>query len=524
MCGCNPGIIDVPQLSVTIASSYFFPRSTNAIASFTFQELDTATGAVKNTIRCSIQPFDSLGKNYLLVEHNGTYTDSLSGSASSAEVSLSGLSQHSFIPLPDGYSVTGGERTISLTYTLPLEHIIAKGTTILASGKTGLFVSTDAGKNWVTVTAATNGFDGTVSAFAVMGDLFYAGTSSGLVYESGNGISWKSVSARLSGGVTALSGSAELHTLYIATSSGTVYEFLQNKQSVVQLPASEMTPVFSSLAFSIISTKQQYVLVGGTRDSGLFYYLLSDSIWRPVDSGKFIPISITSLVSTPHNLIFAGTSSGVLFSQDGMTWSLYDQSKVNARLTYDSYSQYVIATDAKGVTDELKDTSVGVKTITYLGALASGSVSEITASSSNLYAATDLGVFITKSGTKSWQLSTSSPTAIKDSNVAAAGAITLLHSEPIATPDSSWSAGQVLKYGQKLPFTLTAKIVGTLNSGVVMPDSTKYPNVIEVQYSFGVAGSTPIPYWQIYYAKDIGPIIIHQLLGSTITRKIYRLK
>jgi hypothetical protein len=503
--GCNPGIVDVPQPQVTNAAAYFFSKNSGPV---TFKELDTAAGSaqVKNIFTLTASP-DS-GDTFFLNETSGSYTDRLICTIGAEAVSVSGISQHSIIPLPDGYSIKPKRSQISYSYTPPIDHLIAVSNGIFASSGASIYCSTDNGGSWRLCGSLSA--EDAITAFTSFEDNVYAGTKLGRIYSSSD---WTHPIKQFGKEITAFASVPDMKRLYVAYGDSIIY-FDQTLSSRNGVPANKVK--VTSLAYM---TDTINVLIAGTPGNGLFY-LEDGGDWKPVGSNYISSSdSITSIISVAKH-VFCSTNKGV-YSSDGFLSSWLPRDVLtNAYLAYDT--KKIIAISRQGVTDGFTadNSTKGVR----IGTMTGRSVYDLSAtSSSHYYAATDYGVYQLFNGTQ-WSPSSTGISATKDSIIETPGDVVLLRSRSgNVSLDSSWEAGTVLlKSG--LAFPITAQIVSNINNGVVMPDSTKYENVIEVQYSLGLAGTLGIPYWQIYYALDKGPIIIREIEEAKVSRKIYRYK
>ena len=217
--GCNPGIIDVPPPQVTDASAYFWKNS----GTFTFNKFDSITKTPSTfTLNFSVQ--DS---GYTIAESGGYLPETFTGTIGSDAVTISGLSTHSIIPLPAGYSIKPKSTPQTETIALPLHHIIAisKSSVIASNNDSGIYYSTNSGTNWIRASTSYVKATDPVSIFASMGDRVYAATLHGIIIFSGNGgITWSMLPTQFTSTILAIATDPGRGILYVSLNNDSIYE------------------------------------------------------------------------------------------------------------------------------------------------------------------------------------------------------------------------------------------------------------------------------------------------------------
>ena len=481
--------------------------------------LDSSSVTGGNFLHLTLSPANDSLNVFSVTENIGSSSNILKYVAGSDEVSMSGFTTHSFIPIPDGYSIKLKSATQTDTVALPLQHIIALSSSLViaSNDSAGLFYSTNAGDNWKKSSSTPVKPTDPVILFAAVNGNAYAATYTGNLITSTNGSSWKFAEQFYPNRVLAIATDRSTGNLFVSMSNNVVYRLNQSSGKLDTI-RSHSGQQFTSLAYlAIDSSRGQNVLVGGTAN-GLFYHLLSQF---GIDSGWNLSKNITSgnvrsIVAT-DSVFFSTVGDRVNTSSDGVTWQSLPGIDTGM-LVFDS-GLNTISWTKHGQFNSLN----GNSNILPLGKRI---INDFTAFDGNYFAATDSGVYSVLYQTQNWAASSSGLGVIQLHGADIPGSIVLLHSVSGGISiDSSWQACTLINSLLNKEFPITARIIAHLDH-VTMHDSTQYNDVIEVQYSFeqGTKPSPSIPYWQIYYAKGIGPIIIYEINNSVITTKIYRSK
>jgi hypothetical protein len=508
--GCNPGIMDVPPPQVTDASAYFW----NTSGTVTFNRVDSS-GGVLSTFSLSVA--DSANSFMIKESHNGAAPDTLNGTTGSDNVTISGLSTHSIIPLPDGYSIKPKINVISYSYPASVRHILAvSANNIIATTATlGIHFSTDAGKSWQQLYTNFGGASNPVTALTSDGQgRVFAGAEDGSVYLTDNfGSNWNLIK-KFPNSILALAANPNSPYELFISARDTVYYYAGG--SVYPINASNSTNFFSSLAYSISGADS--ILMGGTTGNGLWYYTIREKTWHQAST---IPSTVHSVISTPLGL-YCSAESSIYYSQDAINWTVISQSVPNAVLTYDAIRHAVIAANSLGSVISISADSVqSVKTIASIPVQP---VNDLSAYNSNYFAATDSGIYSMYSSQNGWLRGTDNIGGTHTDSIKSAGEIVLLHSNTGGVSiDSNWEACTMFKYPTSIPITVTARILGHLDSLSI--SGKTYVDVIGVRYASELTPSNvapTIPYWVVYYGKNEGPLVISQILGTATLSKAIR--
>ncbi len=100
------------------------------------------------------------------------------------------------------------------------------------------------------------------------------------------------------------------------------------------------------------------------------------------------------------------------------------------------------------------------------------------------------------------------------------GGLVLMRNDLFAN-DSSWRAGTLVTATHN-SFPITARVLAHLDSLSITANGIRLPkalsDVLMVRYSFEHPGELPesntIPYWIIYYAKNVGPVMFDKVSGA----------
>jgi len=138
--GCNPGIVQPPPSTVTDASAYFFQKN----QSVSFE--DSILYPTRSGSTISIIFVNDSANTYSIKESN---SESLTCNTGTDAVSISGITTHSIIPLPSGFSIQSMRDSIPVSIPLPINHVIANSKIIVASNdSTGVYYLPIGSQNW----------------------------------------------------------------------------------------------------------------------------------------------------------------------------------------------------------------------------------------------------------------------------------------------------------------------------------------------------------------------------------------
>lgn len=535
--GCNPGIIDVPPTQVTDASSYFWKNSGMA----TFNKIDSITGQ-RSTFQLSFIRIDTSAGSFIINQTGTGTTENLYCTIGTDEVSITGITQHSIIPLPVGYSIQSKKAVVSKTIPVPVKHIIAVPNTaivVAATDAEGVFYSSDDGATWQRCNG-TFGNNNVVTALAVQGSTIFAGTYQGILFYSTDGGSNWTPAATYDNGkpIIALAANPSSPALYVST--GDVVFRTENPTSTTKPSALKNTKqnlYISTIAFSKSSFDSSEILFGGNTNTSTGALLSrawpNDPEWKPVEVSPHIN-KVYSLLSTPSQHVFCSGDSTIFSCDTTLIW-FQDQGAGfgHGLLAYDysSRNDPQIVITANGNFRALDEN--GNKTGTQLPRFSSSVIHDITVTNSKYLLATESGIFSSSVNTTTWDSSSQNLSTTRQDTVESPGDIVLLHSRSGSVAwDSSWTACTLIKNQSSLkPILITARIIGHLDSLTIgnktdslMNTSKTYSDVIGVRYAdeslpdFGVT-----PYWVIYYGKNTGPLVISQMYGTkTMSRAILK--
>jgi hypothetical protein len=517
--GCNPGIIDVPPPAVTDASAYFFPAASLPI---TFQDSSSSTGGKFVPITLSF--FDSSGSHTIKQASGTVPIDNLTYTVGTDAVTLSGLSAHSIIPLAAGFTEKKQSVIAVDSFVIPVRHVLVtpSNSVIATSDSAGLYYSSD-GNSWTHIQVNFGSKDNPVTALGANARGVFAGTSNGSVFMSTDGgNTWGSnpIMPVLHDSIFAFATETYNRyspSLYISCND-TVYH-TDSPGSILPKPvfASNLGNRFSSLTL-FTGNGVDTLLIGGTSGNGL-WQMANGKGWARV-SGLPTTAFVNSVVATTTGL-YCSTTTAIYQSVNGTMWTAVTGSIPSAILAFDGAS--TIAVNPAGSAIILRDS---FSSASPLPTFPQKSLHDITALSPKCYAATDSGIYVDTTNNKQfgWHRIFSATGSSHYVSKELPGEMILLRSRTGSISlDSSWQADTLLYSTQTIP--ITGRIVGHFDQ-ITMPDSTKYTDVIEVRYGSEVANqlSAYIPYWDMYFARNKGPIIIYQISGSAKTTKIYRSK
>ena len=517
MIGCNPGIIDVPPPSVTNAAAYFFPENSLPV---TFQDSSSATNSKFVPLTLSFTAVDAAKSFYIKENPGATYADSLSCTIGTEAVTISGISAHSIIPLPSGYSVKAKYTVVQEQIHAPISHVFAasSGSVIASCDELGMYYSPDAGVTWTLLSVPFGSKNNRITALTGRGKNIFAGTLSGLVFMSTDeGRDWTSKPIlQFSDSILAFATDPSSSVLYISAHD-TVYKTeALSYISAKPIGASNGGKLFTSLAY-FIGNSVDTALIGGTLGNGL-WFKLRDGSWNPITA---IPNGtyVTSLATTPHG-VYCATTNLIFFSTNGTKWGQIQASIPYGILCYDDQRRALIAANPLDSVIIIRDTATRMEPLPSLHVKY---LHDISSANSRSFAATDSGLYELSSINPDHWLRVFTPSVLRSLPKEFPGEIVLLRSRTGSVSiDSSWQVDTLISQAG-ISYPITARIISHLDQ-VTMADSTKYTDVIEVRYSYEVAGQPIplVPYWDIFFTKDKGPIIIYQISNSVKSRKIYR--
>jgi len=517
--GCNPGIIETPPPQVTDASAYFWQKN----ATITYLD-SNASG--QSLITISFVSTDSANTSQIKESTGSSTLDNIFCKLGSDAITISGITAHSIIPLPNGYNIKKTSVVTADTIVAPINHIIATAGGFVAASDSGhLWYSKD-GSAAALLSVNFGSKDNLVTSFAVQGSVVFAGTRRGDVYLSNDGgANWGSspiqqFKAAISAFAVDPIGQGSRNQLYISAAD-TVY-LTDYPGAITARPLSSGNTL--RLFFTSIALAPTYgtdsTIYGGTASQGLWMKPPSGK-WSQVTSGIPATASVTSLAGTTNN-IFCATNSGIYTIANATQWTQLPGSTLYAMLSYDLLRSTVFGANSSGEAFIIPD-SFSVREIA-LASLTLKPVHDISATNAYYcFAATDSGVYrlsLNSSGPWARVLSGRFP---RSSTKDMPGEIVLLRARAGSTSlDSSWQADTLVSSGG-LSFPITARILAHLDS--LTAGGKTYSDIIAVRYAYEPSPGTYLdttPYWVIYYAKNEGPIYVVETYGPKTLSKAIR--
>jgi hypothetical protein len=516
--GCNPGIVAPVPPQVTDASAYFFPKISGATMVFGDSALYPTRGY--STINLSFS--DSSTNSFYAVERG---IDSFSCNLGTDAVTISGITTHSIIPLPSGFSIQSVRDSVPVSVPIPINHIIAttSNSIVVSNDSLGIYFSTDAGATWThsANSEKTFGKSTYVTSFAVYsGNVYALNKSESLYYSSDNGSSWQLTGFNSKG--TAMTSTAS--GLFV-TDGSNIYLLQSPTGNLTKFTSKQTSFQITSLAVATIDSSK--VFIGATGTGALYYWqdtALGTSDWiRASDSIT----SVRMVIATPLGHFYCSTMSGnggkIYSSETGRFWSLRDTGMSYAMLTY--CTNQVVAVSPSGAVHTLSDQSpyLSGKPVASLSGV---SVNDLSGLGSNCYAATTGGIALSKDAGSNWSFSSTGVSSTHYTITESPGSIVLLHTKG-GSFDSSWQACTMFKNQTTIPIVITGRIVSRLDSLSI--GGKTYPDILEARYSNETAGvlNTIDPYFDIFFAKNQGPVLIYEFVNlsapTQASQKIFRL-
>jgi hypothetical protein len=371
---------------------------------------------------------------------------------------------------------------------------------------------------------SNSNFDGVVTAVKWIektGVRLYAGTAAGALYLSEDGgKNWILKTALLKGAVRSLE-IAENGYIYLAVEGRGAFVYKEGQSVQLGEPIPEITGMVM-----MTGANAQHYLVASTAKNGLLKMeIAGTNAWQPYQSSLGVQ-SFTGIYGQAGK--FVTTASG------GVYYTLTDTSEIWTRsiLPLAGLGEEIscVSVDADGVAlattigrlfhRTWKDDNPGV-----ISNVESG-IKAVAIRDDGFYTASSLGLHRLSRTSEPEQMG---PFTVRIDS--ARGELTLLHSDFVELIEgSSWPAGTLYIPASPLsPYVpITARVMERLDT--LRADNESYADVFPVRYAFENASGLPYdlsPYWVIYYARHIGPVMIDRIdnsmsVGAPNSRAIYK--
>lgn len=251
-------------------------------------------------------------------------------------------------------SMDGGMNWTSIGSGLPHRYTysalaVSDGTIFAGTRAYGVYRSTDFGGSWTVANTGLTGYthqygmyDTVVQAFAVSGAMIFAGTYAGVFLTTDNGANWNSVSA----GLPNFFG---LHSIILDSTNliaGGYGVYISTDYGGIWTGGSGVVP--DSGIFSLTASGEN--LFAGTYNDGVFLSTNIGTTWTSAAKGLPTPKKYVYSLAISGQDLFAGTSSGVFFSSDnGTNWADFGLSNHQVYSLVVSGLNLIAGTDSIGV-------------------------------------------------------------------------------------------------------------------------------------------------------------------------------
>jgi hypothetical protein len=444
-------------------------------------------------------------------------------SVSPQTVTLDYIEPNNVLAIPGSATLSD---QIGVTYVQQQLHIRAllylRGGRLLAGTlNAGLWYSDDNGKNW------THSVGGEASTISSIAQLVYASTIYGVSHDT---IYYSNDTGKTFKGIVDPSAP---HSLVVAMSDTAVIAGVSPTYgpNVVRIDPYHQSVVPFSPQFSLYSTDSILSLIsvyGNTLIAGtyqksntgnhIFRCRIGEPTWSPA------PLSNGANVyalAYGKEVVFGGTSNtGIVVSHDfGLTWKsrksmVSRSSNTNCMIwAYSPQIGYAGTTTGEVLAFDAADTDV----VTLKSQLYSPIMALACSPTGQLLAATEDSLFDVTTGTPGYIASISTLPVIHR------GMLTMLSAGVNGLQTgATWSAGYVLDSSRTKSLPLTARVTDHLDSLVLPLSISKNPlkDVFVIRYAYETSSgivSTALPYWMIYYARSIGPVVIELLQNNPST-------
>lgn len=199
--------------------------------------------------------------------------------------------------------------------------------TILAGNENRIFISTNAGNNWIASNPISDEITFIPSAYKY-GNLLFVGTyTHGVYYSKDNGVNWIHLQQGLSSTPAKSIGSFAVreNKIYIGThGAGVFYQELNNLGTWKQF--NNGLSWNSTYTINSLYNNKGTLIAGGGSSASLQLNRNDSDLWEQIDFVPFNPNG-TSLLAAKNfnNKLIGAYSQGIVYSLDsGKTWSIYE--------------------------------------------------------------------------------------------------------------------------------------------------------------------------------------------------------
>lgn len=520
---CSPGIVDPPPASPGKAAEYFWSAD---ISTANYERLDLLTG--------------DRSKLDLDFRHDSTTITTVSGVTSNAtteqfryRITNEGIfldntyGANSLLPLPEGFKLVD---TISRHLSVPrkVKHVLVIDASkyIAVDEDKRLYYTSNAGDAW---SIAAGDFDGNEITSLELGwyGEVYAGTESKLLYRSTDfGKTWKRSPITFLREITAMTTSIDSSaSIYFAVNEEDVYSLI-NLADTARI-AGPLEQDVTALAATLV--QGNYFLTAGTK-KGIYFTDLNklNARWYAAKSDVVCLAMVSVNYEKLYTLVEESGAVKLLQSVGGgSSWSPVQIPSLEYKPQHLAYEAgwLLLASEKVAYLYDSRNNYVPMKV-----ALPVSEIYDLSSREGIFALATDKGIFRIKSGDTTWEnISSTGITEEVDSILTVPGSIILMKTDEHGLDSGrSWEAGmcQGNIQGVAANYYATAFVHEAQDSLIV--EDKRYADVIPISYIFSSSpGNTRItdgtPYMVIYYARNIGPVLIEQFIGkgNRVTR-IYR--
>jgi len=248
-----------------------------------------------------------------------------------------------------------------------------------------VFLTADSGANWTQISSADTDID--ILSVVVSSNNILAGTWNGLYLSASGGTSWNAFSPTGMPADTALLSIAKIDTTLFAGTLGDVYKSADDGTTWTEVKAGIPSDAITT---SIVASGN--AVLAGSSSSGVFITTNGGTSWSAVNSG--LTDTRISQLAVMGSKLFAVTLSGVFVSSNnGTSWAADGSGLKNINCFVVVSDQLFAGTDNSGVYSSLD--SGATWTPFNLGMPDSTRVWSLAATSDNLFAGTDSGVWRT---------------------------------------------------------------------------------------------------------------------------------